>query len=60
MSVSVVVPVYDEADNIPLLYDAVTSVMQRMHVRYEIILVNDLHLSSEGVLRKVRPSISNT
>ena len=41
MSVSVVVPVYDEADNIPLLYEAVTSVMQRMRVRYEIILVND-------------------
>ena len=41
MSVSVVVPIYDEADNIPLLYEAVTSVMQRMRVRYEIILVND-------------------
>ncbi len=41
MSVSVVVPIYDEADNIPLLYEAVTSVMHRMRVRYEIILVND-------------------
>ena len=41
MSVSVVVPIYDEADNIPLLYEAVTSVMQRMRVRYEIIFVND-------------------
>ncbi len=41
MSVSVVVPIHNEADNIPLLYEALTSVMQRMRVRYEIILVND-------------------
>ena len=41
MSVSVVVPIYNEADNIPLLYEALTSVMQRIHVTYEIILVND-------------------
>jgi glycosyltransferase involved in cell wall biosynthesis len=41
MSVSIVVPIYNEADNIPLLYEALTSVMRRMHTRYEIILVND-------------------
>lgn len=41
MSVSVVVPVYNEAENIPLLHQAVTSVMQQMQVDYELILVND-------------------
>jgi len=41
MSVSVVVPIYNEADNIPLLYEALTSVMQSMRIRYEIIFVND-------------------
>jgi glycosyltransferase involved in cell wall biosynthesis len=41
MSVSVVVPIYDEADNIPQLYEALSAVMRRMRIRYEIILVND-------------------
>ncbi|MFO0918194.1 MAG: glycosyltransferase family 2 protein [Planctomycetaceae bacterium] len=40
-SVSVVVPIYNEVENIPLLYDAVTRVMQRLGRRYELILVND-------------------
>jgi len=41
MSVSVVVPIYNEIDNIPLLHAAVTRVMQQMGRPYELILVND-------------------
>ena len=41
MSVSVVVPIYNEVENIPLLHDAVTRVMQELDVPYELILVND-------------------
>ncbi len=41
MSVSVVVPIYNEVENIPLLYDAVTKVMQQLDRPYELILVND-------------------
>ena len=41
MSVSVIVPIYNEAENIPLLYEAVTKVLQRLRLPYEFILVND-------------------
>jgi glycosyltransferase involved in cell wall biosynthesis len=40
-SVSLVVPIYNEVENIPLLYDAVTQVMRRLGRPYELILVND-------------------
>lgn len=41
MSVSVVVPIYNEVENIPLLHDAVTKVMRQLDKPYELILVND-------------------
>lgn len=41
MSVSVVVPIYNEIENIPLLHTAVTKVMQQLDQPYELILVND-------------------
>jgi glycosyltransferase involved in cell wall biosynthesis len=41
MSVSVVVPIYNEVENIPLLHVAVTQVMQSLGQPYELILVND-------------------
>ena len=41
MSVSVVVPIYNEVENIPLLHDAVTKVMRQLGRPYELILVND-------------------
>lgn len=41
MSVSVVVPIYNEVENIPLLHEAVTKVMQQIGKPYELILIND-------------------
>jgi glycosyltransferase involved in cell wall biosynthesis len=41
MSVSVVVPIYNEIENIPLLHTAVTQVLQTLDRPYELILVND-------------------
>ncbi len=41
LSVSIVVPIYNELENIPLLYDAVTGVMQQVSRPYELVLVND-------------------
>lgn len=41
MSVSVVVPIYNEIENIPLLHTAVTQVLQKLERPYELILVND-------------------
>lgn len=41
MYLSVVVPVYNEYDNIPLLYDAVHKALENMDKDWELILVND-------------------
>ncbi len=41
MSISVVVPVYNEAETLPLLHQAVTEVMAGLKTNYELILVND-------------------
>jgi glycosyltransferase involved in cell wall biosynthesis len=41
MSVSVVVPIYNEVQNIPLLHEAVTKVLQQIGESYELIFVND-------------------
>jgi glycosyltransferase involved in cell wall biosynthesis len=39
--VSVVIPVYDELQNLPLLYKRLTAVLERSEPSYEIIFVND-------------------
>jgi len=41
MSVSVVVPIYNEQDNIDLLYEGVHAVLSRLDRPYEIIFVDD-------------------
>uniref|UniRef100_A0A7C4QQ68 Glycosyltransferase n=1 Tax=Schlesneria paludicola TaxID=360056 RepID=A0A7C4QQ68_9PLAN len=41
MSVSIVVPIYNEVENIPLLYTALTRVAERLGIPYEILLVDD-------------------
>ena len=41
MSVSVVVPIYNERENLPLLYNAVTAVMEELGRPWELILIND-------------------
>jgi glycosyltransferase involved in cell wall biosynthesis len=41
MSVSIVVPIYNEVENIPLLYTAITRVTERLGIPYEILLVDD-------------------
>lgn len=41
MDISVVVPIYNEVENIPLLHTAITRVMKELGRPYEIILVND-------------------
>lgn len=40
-SVSLVVPIYNEVENIPMLHAAVTGVMRQLGRPYEFILVND-------------------
>ncbi len=40
-SLSIVVPVYNEVECVPRLYDALKPVMQKMGREYEILLVDD-------------------
>ncbi len=40
-NISVIIPVYNEEDNIQPLYERLRSVMQKMGVSYELIFVND-------------------
>ncbi|MBR9920764.1 MAG: glycosyltransferase family 2 protein [Bacteroidetes bacterium] len=41
MDLSVVIPIYNEEENIQLLYDRLSAVMQGMGVSYEFMFVND-------------------
>jgi glycosyltransferase involved in cell wall biosynthesis len=38
---SIIVPVYNEEENIPLLHKSIQTVMQQQHITYEIIYVDD-------------------
>ncbi|MEL7021752.1 MAG: glycosyltransferase family 2 protein, partial [Bacteroidota bacterium] len=40
-TISIVVPLYNESDNLQLLYDRLNRVMARMEVSYEYVWVND-------------------
>lgn len=41
MDLSVVIPIYNEAQNIPLLYERLNTVLSKLPQSYEIILIND-------------------
>ncbi len=41
MDFSVVIPVYNEEHNIPILYDRLNAVLSKLGKNYEIILIND-------------------
>jgi dolichol-phosphate mannosyltransferase len=41
MMISIIIPIYNEALNIHLLYQRLSTVMQKMAVSYELIFVND-------------------
>lgn len=38
---SVIIPVYNEEDNIQLIYNRLTSVMAELNLKYELIFIND-------------------
>ncbi len=41
MNLSVVIPIYNEEVNLPVLYERMTAAMQKSGLSYEVILVND-------------------
>jgi len=54
MSVSIVVPIYNERENIPLLYDKLTEAVSKLDREYEVLFVDDGSVDdSLGELRKL-------
>ena len=45
MDISVVIPIYNEEGNIPLMYERMTKVLADISSHYEIIFVNDYSIS---------------
>lgn len=41
MDISLVVPVYNEQDNLPLLFEAIEKAMESLNRRWEVVFVND-------------------
>ncbi|OQX95494.1 hypothetical protein B6I21_05140 [candidate division KSB1 bacterium 4572_119] len=41
MEISIVVPIYNEEENVALLHESISNVMEKMNKRYEIIMVDD-------------------
>ena len=41
VDISIVVPVYNEQDNVEAVYSAISSVLKKMNCPYEIIMVDD-------------------
>jgi glycosyltransferase involved in cell wall biosynthesis len=39
--VSIIIPVYNEEENIPLLHERIQQVMEKQHISYEVIYVDD-------------------
>lgn len=52
MDVSVVVPLYNEKDNVVPLYEALTRVLDRLGTRFEILLIDDG--SQDGTTERLR------
>ena len=52
MRISIIVPCYNEQEALPLFYDEITDVLQKLGDSYEVILVNDG--SSDHTLEEMR------
>ena len=59
MKLSIVIPIYNEEDNIALLYDELKSVLESMNVAYEILFVDDGSTdSSLGLIKSIQENDS--
>ena len=41
MDISIIVPLYNEAESLPVLHEWIARVMREHHYTYEILFVND-------------------
>ena len=48
MDISIIVPLYNEAESLPKLYEWIARVMQEHGYRYEILFVNDGEMFGKG------------
>ncbi|MBM3206310.1 MAG: glycosyltransferase family 2 protein [Candidatus Staskawiczbacteria bacterium] len=48
--ISIIVPIYNEEDNIPLLYNNLTSTLKNIGYNYEIIFINDGSTDKSSVI----------
>lgn len=54
MDLSIVVPVFNERENLPLLYDALIDALSKVNKQWEVLLVNDGSIDGSGeVLEKL-------
>lgn len=57
MKVSIVIPIFNEEDNIPLLYEKIKKALNNMNNKYEIIFVDDGSSdNSLSLLKKIQSS----
>ena len=60
MDISVVVPLYNEAESLPILYEWIARVMKAHGYTYEVVFVNDGSTDdSWNVIRRLREGSSN-
>ena len=61
MDVSIIIPLYNEAESLPVLHDWILRVMQEQQLSYEIIFINDgSNDSSWQVIKQLREKNENT
>lgn len=58
MKLSIVVPCFNEEDNIELLCNEIKEVFKKENIKYEVIFINDG--SSDSTLKEMKKSILNT
>lgn len=56
VNISVIVPVFNEEDNLPLIYNRLLALFKKMNVSYEICFVNDG--SSDNSIRVIKNLVS--
>jgi glycosyltransferase involved in cell wall biosynthesis len=60
MNISIIIPLYNEAESLPVLHDWIVRVMQEHQYTYEILFINDGSTdSSWQVIKQLRESNSN-
>ena len=52
VELSVVIPVYNEEDNLPVLWPELRAVLERLGVTFEVVFVDELPKTTSGKLMR--------